>query len=88
MSGALHGVFNTTKNESEESVMTKMTKKQLRNLMVQIVLILIGLIGFFLVLNSVGTVDGDFITLSLQLSLNVRACITGFALISMALTVY
>ena len=68
--------------------MTKMTKKQLRKLVAQLVLVLIGLIGFFLVLNSIGTVDGDYITLSLQLSLNVRACITGFALISMALTVY
>lgn len=68
--------------------MTKMTKKQLRKLVAQLVLVLIGLIGFFLVLNSIGTVDGDYITLSLQLSLNVRACITGFALISMALTIY
>ena len=67
--------------------MTK-TRKQLRKLVAQLVLVLIGLIGFFLVLNSIGTVDGDYIILSLQLSLNVRACITGFALISMALTVY
>lgn len=68
--------------------MTKMTKKQMRKLIAQLVLVLIGLIGFFLVLNSIGTIDGDYITLSLQLSLNVRACITGFALISLALTIY
>lgn len=68
--------------------MTRMTKKQMRKLVAQLVLVLIGLIGFFLVLNSIGTIDGDYITLSLQLSLNVRACITGFALISLALTIY
>ena len=68
--------------------MTKFTKKQMRKLVAQLVLVLIGLIGFFLMLNSIGTVDGDYITLSLQLSLNVRACITGFALISLAFTVY
>ena len=67
---------------------TKMTKKAARKFMAQIVLILVGLVGFLLMLNSVGTVDGDFITLSLQLSLNVRACITGFALISLAFAVY
>lgn len=68
--------------------MTKMTKKQMRKLVAQLVLVLIGLIGFFLMLNSIGTVNGDYITLSLQLSLNVRACITGFALITLAFTVY
>ena len=68
--------------------MTKFTKKQMRKLVAQLVLVLIGLIGFFLMLNSIDTVDGDYITLSLQLSLNVRACITGFALISLAFTVY
>ena len=75
-------------NESEESVMTKMTKKQMRKLVAQIVLVLIGLVGFFLILNSIGTLDGDFITISTQLSLNVRVCITGFALIALALNVY
>lgn len=68
--------------------MTKMTKKQMRKFVAQLVLTLIGIVGFFLMLNSIGTVDGDYITLSLQLSLNVRACITGFALMSLALTIY
>ena len=68
--------------------MTKFTKKQMRKLVAQLVLVLIGLIGFFLMLNSIGTVDGDFIVISTQLSLNVRTCITGFALIVLALNVY
>ena len=68
--------------------MTKMTKKQVKRFVAQLVLVLIGLIGFFLMLNSIGTVEGDYITLSLNLSLNVRACITGVALIGLAFTVY
>lgn len=68
--------------------MTKLTKKNAKKLGVQVVLALVGLIGFFLVLSSTGTVDGDFITLSLQLSWNVRICVIGFALISLAVTTY
>ena len=68
--------------------MTKMTKKQMRKLVAQLVLLLVGLGGFFLMLNSIGTLDGDFIVISTQLSLNVRTCITGFALIVLALNVY
>lgn len=68
--------------------MTKMTRKQKRKLIAQLVLVLVGLIGFFLMLNSIGTLDGDFIVISTQLSLNVRTCITGFALIALALNLY
>lgn len=68
--------------------MTKMTRKQKRRFTAQIVLLLIGLVGFFMLLNSIGTLDGDFITISTQLTLNVRTCVTGFALIAMALNVY
>ena len=68
--------------------MTKMTKKQKRKFVAQLVLALIGLAGFFLLLNSIGTLDGDFITISTQLTLNVRACVTGFALIALALNIY
>lgn len=68
--------------------MTKMTKKQKRKFIAQLVLILVGLIGFFLILNSIGTLDGDYITISTQLSLNVRTCVTGFALIALALNIF
>ena len=68
--------------------MTKMTKKQKRKFIAQFVFILIGIIGFFLMLNSIGTLDGDYITISTQLSLNVRTCITGFALISLSVNLY
>ena len=66
----------------------KMTAKQKRKFIAQIVLILVGLVGFFLILNSIGTLDGDFITISTQLTLNVRLVVTGFALIAMALSIY
>lgn len=68
--------------------MTKMTKKQMRKFVAQLVLTLIGIVGFLLMLNSIGTLDGDYITISTQLSFNVRTCITGFALIALALNIY
>ena len=68
--------------------MNKMTKKQKRKFIAQLVLVLTGLIGFFLILNSIGTLDGDFITISTQLTLNVRACVTGFALIALAINLH
>lgn len=68
--------------------MTKMTKKQMRKFVAQLVLTLIGIVGFLLMLNSIGTLDGDYITISTQLSLNVRTCIVGFALIALALNIY
>lgn len=68
--------------------MNKMTRKQKRKFIAQAVLIVIGLIGFFLVLNSIGTLDGDHIVISTQLSLNVRTCVTGFALINLVMGIY
>lgn len=66
----------------------KMTRKQKRRFTAQLVLVLIGLVGFFIMLNSIGTLDGDFITISTQLTLNVRTCVTGFALIALAINLY
>lgn len=66
----------------------KVTKKQTKKFVAQIVLLVMGIVGFFMMLNSIGTLDGDYIIISTQLSLNVRACITGFALIVLALNVY
>lgn len=66
----------------------KMTRKQKRKFIAQLVLVLVGLIGFFLIINSIGTMNGDFITISTQLTLNVRVCVTGFALIALATHLY
>lgn len=68
--------------------MIKMTRKQKRKFIAQVVLFFVVLIGFFLILNSIGTLDGDFITISTQLTLNVRVCVTGLALIILALNIY
>ena len=68
--------------------MAKATKKQKRKFIAQLVLIILGLVGFFLMLNSIGTLDGDYITISTQLTLNVRVCITGFALMALSLNMY
>lgn len=67
--------------------MTK-TKKQKNRGIAQFVLFIAGLVGFFLILNSIGTLDGDFITISTQLTLNVRVCVTGFALMTLSLNLY
>ena len=68
--------------------MTKMTRKQKRRFIAQVVLLLIGLVGFFIILNSIGTLDGDFITISTQLTFNVRTLVTGSALIGLSLNLY
>lgn len=66
----------------------KMTVKQKRKFIAQLVLLAIGLAGFFVILNSIGTLDGDYVTISTQLSFNVRTLITGFALIALAVNIY
>ena len=66
----------------------KMTRRQKRKLIAQIVLFLVGLGGFFLIINSIGTIDGDYITISTQLTMNVKVCVTGFALITLATSLY
>lgn len=66
----------------------KKSSKQNRKFVAQSILILLGLAGFFLMLNSIGTLDGDFITISTQLTLNVRVCISGFALMALSLNLY
>lgn len=68
--------------------MNKMTRKQKRRFIAQLVLLFIGLIGFFVILNSIGTLDGDHITISTQLTLNVRTLVTGSALIALSLNLY
>ena len=66
----------------------KMSRKQKRKFIAQIILVLVGLAGFFLIINSIGTLDGDYITISTQLTLNVRTCVTGFALITLVINLY
>ena len=65
-----------------------MSTKQKRKLGAQCALFLAGLIGFLLVVNSIGAVEGDYIIISTQLSLNVRSCVTGFAVMSMAIYLF
>ena len=69
-------------------MIAKMTRRQKRKLIAQIVLFLVGLGGFFLIINSIGTIDGDYITISTQLTMNVKVCVTGFALITLAANLY
>lgn len=65
-----------------------MSIKQKRKLGVQCLLFLAGLIGFLLMINSIGAVEGDYIIISTQLSLNVRSCVTGFAILCMAIYLF
>lgn len=65
-----------------------MSVKQKRKLGMQILLFIMGLVGFLLMINSIGAVEGDFITISVQLSMNVRACVTGFAVMCMAIYLF
>lgn len=54
----------------------------------KVVLLAVGIAGFFLIINSVGSIDGDYIVLSTQVSLNVKRCFTGIAMICMAMYVF
>lgn len=66
----------------------KMTRRQKRAFIAQAILLIVGLVGVFVVLNSVGTIEGDYITISTQLSLNVGDFLTGFAIITVAVNLY
>lgn len=65
-----------------------MSTKQKRKLGVQCLLFIVGLIGFLLMINSIGAVEGDYIIISTQLSLNVRSCVTGFSVMCMAIYLF
>lgn len=65
-----------------------MSTKQKRKLGVQILLFIVGIIGFIMMINSIGAVEGDYIILSTQLSLNVRGVVTGFSLLCLAIYLF
>ena len=65
-----------------------MSTKQKRKFLVQCLLFIVGLIGFVVMINSIGAVEGDYIVLSTQLSLNVRNCVTGCALLCIAVYLF
>lgn len=65
-----------------------MSTKQKRKLGVQILLFIVGIIGFVMMINSIGAVEGDYIILSTQLSLNVRGVVTGFSLLCLAIYLF
>lgn len=65
-----------------------MSNKQKRKLGMQCALFILGLVGFLLTITSIGAVEGDFIVISTQLSINVRACVTGISLFAVAVFLF
>lgn len=65
----------------------KINKNQ-KKLITMGTLFLTGITGFLLVLSSVGTLNSDFITISAELSFNVRICVVGVALICLAVGLF
>lgn len=65
-----------------------MSTTQKKKLLAQLVLFAAGVAGFLLMIYSIGTANGDHIDISIQLTLNVRACVTGFAIMCMASYLY
>ena len=63
-----------------------MSTTQKKKLIAQGLLSTAGIAGFLLMINSIGAAESDYITI--QLSLNVRACVTGLAIMCMAIHLY
>lgn len=63
-------------------------KKKRRSIAVKIFLLIAGVVGFYMIINSLGSIDSDFITISFQVSLNVRRFFTGLTTLLVSVYVF
>lgn len=59
-----------------------------RGIAVKIFLLIAGVVGFYMIINSLGSIDSDFITISFQVSLNVRRFFTGLTTLLVSVYVF
>lgn len=63
-------------------------KKKTRRVVMKLILLIAGVVGFYLIINSLGSIDGDFITISFQVSLNVRRFFTGLTTLLVSVYIF
>lgn len=59
-----------------------------KHFLMQVVLLIVAVAGFFVIINSLGSIDSDYIVIEFQVSLNVKQFFTGLVMIIMASTFY
>ena len=63
-------------------------KKNTRRVVMKLILLTAGVVGFYLIINSLGSIDSDFITISFQVSLNVRRFFTGLTTLLVSVYIF
>ena len=63
-------------------------KKKTRRVVMNLILLIAGVVGFYLIINSLGSIDSDFITISFQVSLNVRRFFTGLTTLLVSVYIF
>ena len=63
-------------------------KKKTRRVVMKLILLTAGVVGFYLIINSLGSIDSDFITISFQVSLNVRRFFTGLTTLLVSVYIF
>lgn len=63
-------------------------KKKIRRVVMKLILLTAGVVGFYLIINSLGSIDSDFITISFQVSLNVRRFFTGLTTLLVSVYIF
>lgn len=63
-------------------------KKKARRTAMKLLLLIAGIVGFYLIINSLGSIDSDFIVISFQVSLNVRRFFTGLTTLLVSVYIF
>lgn len=63
-------------------------KKKIRRVVMKLILLIAGVVGFYLIINSLGSINSDFITISFQVSLNVRRFFTGLTTLLVSVYIF
>ena len=63
-------------------------KQKTRRVVMKLILLTAGVVGFYLIINSLGSIDSDFITISFQVSLNVRRFFTGLTTLLVSVYIF
>lgn len=59
-----------------------------KQVLAKLFLLVVAVAGFFIIINSLGSLDSDYIVIEFQVSLNVKQFFTGLVMIIMASTFY
>ena len=71
-----------------QKVHDEVYRKKTRRVVMKLILLIAGVVGFYLIINSLGSIDSDFITISFQVSLNVRRFFTGLTTLLVSVYIF